>query len=367
MKMNWSTPRLLNGETSIFLDAIRFVAAFTVFLAHGRAIWYPEKERDLVPSHLAHGAVVIFFVLSGFVIAHTTTNKNRGLKEYIAARFSRLYSIFFPALIITIICSILLYYLNPGVWQQYDTGKTFFRYFVSSLFCNEIWLFSSAPKLNGPIWSLSYEFWYYVIFGCFFYRRKGLRGLVAPLAGCLIAGPKILVMMFIWLTGWVVYHLPRPSLKPAVAWLLITILLLLSVYLMLYLPAMPFEVNTWRFLWADQFLTDWIVGLFVGSALFILPEETKVAVVNRKAVKFFRRLGDMTYPIYVLHFPLLVVAKALLPDTYGRSTQLGIGLVFVFFTCSIIGAYLEAKRIHWNTFFSKTVEKYHFKIADAKT
>ncbi|HEX8461755.1 MAG TPA: acyltransferase [Segetibacter sp.] len=364
--MNWHITRIFNGKTSIFLDAIRFIAAFTVFLAHAQAIWFPEKELDPTPSHLSHGAVVVFFVLSGFVIAHTTTNKKRGIKEYMAARFSRLYSIFFPAIIITIICSFVLYYLHPVLWHEYDRGKSFFRYSISLIFCNEIWLFSSAPKINGPIWSLSYEFWYYMIFGLFFYRKKGLPNLIIPALACLIAGPKIILMMFIWLTGWLVYFLPRPKLKPEASWLVVFFLMLCSILLMLYLPAFPFAVNTGKLHWADQFITDWIIGLVIGGALLFLPNVPIQYRDNSKAVLFFRKLGDLTFPVYVLHFPLLVLAKSLIPNHQSRANQFFIGVIFVLAVVSIIGLYLESKRKYWNRFFTTIIEKIHFAVEKAK-
>jgi hypothetical protein len=81
--------------------------------------------------------------------------------------------------------------------------------------------------------------------------------------------------MLIWLTGWLVYHLPQPKIKQLTAWLIISVLLLFSIFLMLYLPSIPAPVNTGKLFWADQFFTDWILGLFIGGALYILPDSTK--------------------------------------------------------------------------------------------
>jgi peptidoglycan/LPS O-acetylase OafA/YrhL len=52
-----------------------------------------------LPSHLA---VMVFFVLSGCVIAYTTFQRHPGdVQKYIIARLSRLYSVVIPALILT--------------------------------------------------------------------------------------------------------------------------------------------------------------------------------------------------------------------------------------------------------------------------
>jgi peptidoglycan/LPS O-acetylase OafA/YrhL len=76
---------------SLYLDGLRFVAAFTVFLAHysiqrisGGFFW---------PSFAyGHTAVLVFFVLSGFVIAWVTETREHGLEDYVLSRAARLAS-----------------------------------------------------------------------------------------------------------------------------------------------------------------------------------------------------------------------------------------------------------------------------------
>ena len=128
------TKRVLSGWPSIFLDGIRFLAAFAVLVIHCRAIWFPETELDLLSSNLSHGAVVIFFVLSGFVIAHTTSNNNRSAKEYAIARLSRLYSVFLPAIVITAICALIIRMAAPDTYVRYEQNNTLIRYIASFFF-----------------------------------------------------------------------------------------------------------------------------------------------------------------------------------------------------------------------------------------
>jgi peptidoglycan/LPS O-acetylase OafA/YrhL len=347
--------RALTGKSSIFLDGIRLLSALTVLATHTRALWYPELELDAFSSNLSHGAVVIFFVLSGFVIAHTTGNNNRGVKEYAVARLSRLYSVFLPAIFITIICSSLVWAINPSIYDKYDQNNMVFRYIISIFFCNEIWFFSAAPLINGPIWSLSYEFWYYVIFGAFFYRHTGIKGWVIPLIVCLIAGPKILMLMAMWFLGWLVYHLPKPAIGKSFLWLMLIGLLLLSFYMMIYLPSLPNNVNTTRLHWADKFISDFLVSLVVGAAFYFLPDGTKNSKVS-KSVMNFRRLADLTFPIYVLHFPLLVLSQCLLIYVIKDINVLfWCSLVSVFICCGIIGLGLEKYRKSWSAFFKKII------------
>ena len=89
----------MNRETSIYLDLIRFTAAVFVFLTHasreqssGGFLWQLQFGRE---------AVDVFFVLSGFVIAHVVETRERSALAYAVARAARLYSVALPALALT--------------------------------------------------------------------------------------------------------------------------------------------------------------------------------------------------------------------------------------------------------------------------
>jgi len=350
--MTVSSDRTLSGLSSLFLDSLRFMAALIVLITHARAIWFPEGELDQVPSNLSHGAVVVFFVLSGFVIAHTTTHSNRGPAAYAIARLSRLYSVFLPAMIITTICFLTLKSINPGIFNQYNQDQSGFRFLISVFFCNEIWFFSSAPLINGPIWSLSHEFWFYMIFGSIYYKRKGVKGLLIPAIMCVIAGPKILMLMFMWMLGWLVYQLPRPSITLSYTVTLIVCLLVAAGLTIFYLPSWPNYVNTTRLHWADKFLSDFLVSLIIAFIFYLLPNGDLIKIPD-KIVSICRKISDLTFPIYVLHFPLLVMSRALLTGIDQPYSQFIISLISVFTICTVLGFFLESKRRIWDDLFKR--------------
>ncbi len=93
--------RKMNVGFSLSLDLIRFGAAMTVFLSHfvigrinGGWLW----QFNLVP--FAHHAVVIFFVLSGLVMAYVVQDRENTGCKYFSTRFARLYSVVLPMLIV---------------------------------------------------------------------------------------------------------------------------------------------------------------------------------------------------------------------------------------------------------------------------
>src|ERR1700748_246533 len=89
----------MNRSTSLYLDLLRVIAAFGVVFVHADQPWF---SNDLfVRPELGHRLVMIFFVLSGYLIAFTVEKKDKGAKQYLIDRVSRLYSVVVPALILT--------------------------------------------------------------------------------------------------------------------------------------------------------------------------------------------------------------------------------------------------------------------------
>jgi peptidoglycan/LPS O-acetylase OafA/YrhL len=348
--MKTRKPRIISGGASVLLDTLRLGASLTVIYFHARDMWFPNLHSDSTePGDMAHAAVVVFFVLSGYVIAHTTTGNNRGPRHYALARLSRLYSVVLPALLFTAVIEFVLTRIDPILAAEHRRSPSWPRYFVTGSFLNEIWFLSAAPPINRPLWSLGFEFWYYLIFGCWFYRPASIKGLLVPAIACLIAGPKILVMMPLWIAGMVAYRMPRPYLPPLTAWALVGVSLLGAGLLVLNLPPFPFRLGYAPFFFAGQFLTDWASGLFVAVALWILPSAT----VGKGPVWIghFRQIADLTFPLYVLHFPLLVLWQGFFGRHLYNAWQMALALFATLIIASLLGLVLERQRSSWVNIF----------------
>lgn len=353
--MEQSKARIISGGSSIFLDAIRICAAFTVLYIHAFEHWFPTKfHNPNKPGELSHFAVVVFFVLSGYVIAHSTISKNRGGMQYAQARLTRLASVVIPALLITFIIQSIIGYINPSAIEIVTSSREHntLRYLISGLFINEIWFLSAAPSINISLWSLSFEFWYYVIFGLWFFRKPGWKSLIFVAVACLIAGPKILVMMPIWLSGYLAYRLPRPGISFGKAYLFVFLCLFSSLIALGLLPAMPYIIHFKPLYYANQFFTDWIIGIFIAGALWLLPNGRPEHQPSPAEIGF-RKIADLTFPLYVLHFPLMLLWQALFGIHFNDITQLWRALVAVVITSAVIGVFLERQRPIWSAMFKK--------------
>jgi peptidoglycan/LPS O-acetylase OafA/YrhL len=84
----------MSPSLSLYLDLARVAAALVVLLSHCWLVLFPGY-----PLHWpGPPAVIVFFVLSGFVIAYVTDGRDRTIGQYALNRLSRLWSVALPAL-----------------------------------------------------------------------------------------------------------------------------------------------------------------------------------------------------------------------------------------------------------------------------
>ncbi|MEO8304479.1 MAG: acyltransferase [Betaproteobacteria bacterium] len=202
----------MRKEFSIYLDLIRFLAACLVVVYHSnlRAV----VEPVLPASNYGHPAVIVFFVLSGYVIAFITDRKENTPVEYWASRLSRIYSLAIPAILLSVILDNVGERIEPSFYQgatTHDYGLL--RAATSWLFINEIWTISITAFSNVPYWSLCYEMWYYVMFSVLTFMKGGRRVAVLVLIA-LFLGPKILLLAPLWFLGVVLYRWKAPERMP---------------------------------------------------------------------------------------------------------------------------------------------------------
>ena len=309
----------MNRNFSIYLDLLRVLAALTVVIDHMIMLTPASFLWHLRP--LGHEAVIVFFVLSGFVISYAVEVKDRDLSTFTISRLARLYSVLLPCLIVTPLLNLVGSHVNPGAYVYHYTGQTSLSAIIQNgLFLNQIWFGNVAYFHNGPLWSLSYEFWYYVIFGLAFFLRGRART-IAVLAACLIAGPKILLLMPIWLMGAAAYRLTKCYLP---TWLsaLLTFgsALAIFAYFRLHLDvglnqlsaAAIGSTHLDAYHFSRFFIADTALGLMV-TAHFIGAAGIAHHMRFGAATAFIRSAAGFTFSIYLFHLPLLYFGNALLP------------------------------------------------------
>jgi len=299
----------MNKHISIYLDFLRFFAALAVFVYH---VNFPAFY-NIYPIKWSFGgdAVIIFFVLSGYVITYVANEKENNIKDYFISRFSRLYSALLPALLITIITFYIGYSIYPQIFCEPRTNMLLFRFLSNLTFTNQLWFHDVLFLSNSPLWSLGYEFWYYVLFAFIFYLR-GIKRYLLALFTCLIMGPKILLLLPIWGMGVLLYYLHKKitfSHKTACIMFIASLLLIFSYFYIYYgFYSNKYLVgNQWTY--SRQFIPNYILCLFISLNIFSVKYINICSIINLE--KPIKKFASVTFSLYLYHFPLIFFFGAL--------------------------------------------------------
>jgi len=223
------------GGNYALLDLARGLAALFVAAEHLRAFTMVDFKDVASPNlllkafylltGLGHQAVIVFFVLSGFLIGkdvYQTFHANPASRaDYAAKRLSRLWIVLLPALALTALWDNIGIHVFHGAFYAGALNAEFLsgpsaagtyglaNFLASAFFLQTIVLppFGS----NGPLWSLANEFWYYVLFPLAFLSTRSFMQMPAR-AICAIATLvlgavlpfTIVVYGLIWLCGFFV-------------------------------------------------------------------------------------------------------------------------------------------------------------------
>jgi peptidoglycan/LPS O-acetylase OafA/YrhL len=170
--------RLTEGA-SVILDLIRGITAQLVVFGHGIAFFgvFRVLHEPNFPW-IQNIGVLIFFILSGFLITYSTINKinfreGYRFKHFFIDRFSRIYTAFIPSIIFVLIVDLISQNISPAGYSHLDSFDT--KTFTGNLFMLQDFPF--MEKITGvditsfgsarPFWTLAVEWWIYLFFGYF--------------------------------------------------------------------------------------------------------------------------------------------------------------------------------------------------------
>jgi len=225
-------PHQLGGGASMLLDVVRFTAAIGVLVTHsgegtfGTGWIHNQFWGDL--------AVPVFFVLSGFVIRFVTRTRESNPREYYIDRASRIYSVAVPAMLVTLLCSLLCLLLHRDRFLH-DWSPLFdhpFARLIANLtFLSQIWGHNTIPFINSPFWSLGFECPYYLFYGLIFFLR-GWKRILSCAAFAALVGPQVVFLFPLWWSGvWMydAYYLLRSKTAGLLSATILVLWIMLSV------------------------------------------------------------------------------------------------------------------------------------------
>ena len=347
------------------LDGLRGVAALMV-------IWYHVFEGYAFAGGTTidtfnHGylAVDFFFILSGFVIGYAYDDrwgKNFTMKDFIKRRLIRLH----PMVIMGAVVGAITFEIQGSV--QWDGTHIGISMVMLSLLCT-IFFIPAMPgvgyevrgngemfPLNGPCWSLFFEYIGNILYALFIRRlsNKALT-IVVVLLGVALASFAIfnvsgygnigvgwtldgvnfigglLRMLFPFSMGMLLSRNFKPMKLRGAFWI--------CTLVMIALFAVPYLEGT------ESICTNGIYEAFCIIIAFpiLLWIGASGTTTDKKSTQICKFLGDISYPIYVIHYPFMYLFYAWLIKnqlfTLGETWQVALCV----YAWNILFAYLCLK------------------------
>jgi len=316
--------RLEDFESKLF-DILRALSSFFVLLGHTyQSLILPRVEVSPIITKvifaLAEYSVMVFFALSGYMITlsiyknvsdsyFTSFNANKFFKD----RLIRLY----PPLILSTLIAVIVYFLSHelGLELLDHNGKKIVElgvgihaslFFLQNLFVD---LFPT-PLMNSPLWSLSHEFWFYVI-GMLsvlvIVNKKGvaLLCLLVLVLTLIILGKwqPFFLGFLVWLMGGGLAILRQNRTKIGKkGFFCLSVLLLVSLIL-------------WSLFFTKIFNLDWFEAKYIFGFCFILSltmflyyqgRFLNQLICNNQLFLFLQKSASYSYTLYLIHWPLLI-------------------------------------------------------------
>lgn len=321
----------------IALEAIRGMAALYVVIHHAQLLPNSGLGRIL---YFGQEAVIIFFLLSGFVIALSTKNKSITAKQYITSRAVRIYPIF--------LLSILLAYMFSGFPTLDSTtwinlfGNIFMLQDISAL-KEGVWFDTMFG--NSPAWSLSYEWWFYLLFIPLGLNRTHPNNKAA--AAISVIGwisyqihPNqiglVLGYFSIWWAGTSLAHEFKENSSITISSQKNALFLLTTMFLLWSIPAAikliaqePTSIGISPLLQARHHAAA--LFFFISFILF----HKRLLESKNKFILLFSKIAPISYALYLTHKPILSLAESLAPNNPP------IKLLLTLLICSAISWLLE--------------------------
>jgi len=334
---------------SLWLDVLRAGAALVVLFGHMAHIRFTRGDYYFLREiNIASDAVILFFVLSGVVIAYAA-GRDGSLGRFAFNRLTRVWSVVLPALVLTVIFDAWGVATNPAAYPaDYYQPKPLGEMFLRGLSFTNEWqgAFSDRLRLgtNGPLWSLSYEVGFYALFAAVLFLKGALRWVMAALIALLVGLP-ILALLPAWALGvWVWYRVsprrerddqpggqsgPRPILgtRQSAAWMLAVAPLICLVALKAIGLDTALSAMTARFFapmshhlvlgYSDEVLWNSLMAVLIAAHLIGVWQlcAARTAGTEGRMARAVRWVAGGSFSLYVMHYPTLHLLDATLPES----------------------------------------------------
>ncbi|MEA5457538.1 acyltransferase [Arcicella sp. LKC2W] len=297
-----SSKKIINS-----IQFLRGLAALAVVIHHtGGYVKRYYEPHLLLGDYFSIGfaGVDLFFVISGFIIHFTSKNYLNNpskIKEYLSKRFIRVYPIYW--IITTLLFTLGWLITNVLHKNVFSIGypHTFIAYLQTYL------LFPLHFAINPVTWTLSYEIFFYVIFALLIVSKRLIIIPLLILLGSFYnifisqSGSELTYFNFIFsgynfefALGCLIFQFyEKIQLSKALSLILLSVAIFIIIYF-------GYDVSD-----VDSFQRVLTFGLPSGLILLTLLNLEKNGFISFP--KLFLTLGDSSYALYLIHFPMMLL------------------------------------------------------------
>lgn len=340
------------------LDGLRGVAAVLVVAFHLLEA-HSTSNHDQIMNH-GYMAVDFFYVLSGFVVGYAYDDRwgKMTLKGFFQRRLIRLH----PMIVVgMIVGAITFYFQTCGYWpgiSQVPVGKMLLVMLIGFTLLPvplsmDIRGWHEMHPLNGPGWSLFYEYIANILYALFVRKFSNtalavlvfisgaalLHLAVTSSNGDIIGGWSVELeqvrigltrLMYPFFAGLLLSRVCKPT-QVKHAFLLCTAMIIIIF-------SVPRLGGTGH-LWINGLYSAVSIILFFPLIVYVGASGELKGKYVPKISKF---LGDISYPIYITHFPLVYMYTAWVTDNkIPLSKAFPVGLLVIFSAIALAYACLK--------------------------
>lgn len=346
---------MIPSEKMLLLHAVRGFAAFYVVVFHAKYIlWsggkeyllkFPRSEWGII-DYLTFGLdmlsangtamVIVFFVLSGFFIAYSFDKNSWPFKDFFINRAIRIYVPFLFSVVLSIAVLLIIKEFVPllsqlNVNKQFNNNFIFafsnlnFKGIVSTLFFIPYGN-NKYVGYNMVYWSLLYEAIFYLLIPLTINRLKPyfILSLLALCVSFFYRNSFPLLRYFLdfsiyFSAGLSLFHFMKanPGIRP-----------LNSIFLKFLILISFVGVILLGLTGLDR-LSHILAGILsIILILFIMNYNIRENLI----ISFFKKIGVISYSLYLIHFPILILIYAILNKVtgqfvfYGRIYWVGVAI-----------------------------------------
>lgn len=247
---------------------------------------------------------------------------------YVKHRFLRIYSVIFVAYVVSIFTYIIIL-KNPLPELKIILFNIFMLQDKVSFNLGE---FAIEPIFNNqPLWSLTYEWWFYMIFFIHFKISKELSinknilfsfgiSFLGMITYYLYPNQvsSILLYYYMWFSGGVLYYINKKStsIKREKNFLIIGFIGLILIYIVLFILNNEYIASV---VFPYIKLRHYISALVFILILFLFNKQIrlflKISLIN-KILSVFIKLAPISFSIYAIHYPIMEVFETININIY---------------------------------------------------